>query len=399
MKNIISKIFILTILLNITFCFNSISTATENIDNDKTFLDELATSFISELSESKTSSVSSNEEQQENLFKFSTKNITTTEYINGDAFICSAGTVNISSAIRGNVFVCAPSVIISENATINGSLFACTKDLNIYGCIEQNSYVASSSFILNENAYIGLDLYLTTKNATLNGYLYRNVFATIENLTLSDSAKIFGDFKYSSQNEFTNLDSYVEGNVIYNIIDTEEDKEETKNYFENKETTTSSALTKIIKFVKSAINYYIITLILFLIYKKIAPQIIKNSDELKHNTFKYYLIGTLFFLIIPIISIILLFTTVMLSISLLAITIFIIMALIGTPTFVISINNAIVQKYSEKLDTTFKQCIALFAISLIYKAILLIPILNIIITTIVCNIGVGIILKSLSNKK
>ena len=174
MKNIFKKLIFIFILLTISIA--SISFA--NYDNEV-----VPISMDGDMPVDITSSQDVVPPNQKNYFYVGTDDVYLSIPVEGDVFIVSGGTVNIDTTVTGNAFICSPSVIISENATVNASMFTVTNSLNIVGSIGVNVYNVSDDFTLG--GIIKNDLFNTSNKATLNGSIYDSANISSENITIS----------------------------------------------------------------------------------------------------------------------------------------------------------------------------------------------------------------------
>lgn len=371
---IFTIIFSIIVLMCSTFVFaenEDIEPISDNIDNGVT-------------SENQNNDVESN--TSDNNFKKSdvylTGNDITIDYIiDGNLFVI-ANNVTINSQIGGDAFICANSLTIGEEGYIFSNLFTVCSSLNIKGIV--------------------YDVYSVSKDITTTGYIYRdfrsfcdtfNIFGTIgrnayvncsnisfiqnnENIANSQGL-ITGDLNYSAENEISIPNSSVNGKINYEKISID------NNNIQSYLILLGSTLA--------------LTIIIWLLLLWLSPKFLENTDKLlTKNIFKVVGFGLLSFIILPIISIILLFIGITFNISLLLIFIYVILMCISCSIFTIVLNNLI----CKKLKIVKKPIIfgILVATGIILWGLSLIPYLGPIINFICIILGLGIITTYLITK-
>ena len=321
MKNIFKKLIFIFILLTISIA--SISFA--NYDNEV-----VPISMDGDMPVDITSSQDVVPPNQKNYFYVGTDDVYLSIPVEGDVFIVSGGTVNIDTTVTGNAFICSPSVIISENATVNASMFTVKNSLNIVGSIGVNVYNVSDDFTLG--GIIKNDLFNTSNKATLNGSIYDSANISSENITISEDANIEKNLNYSSKEVINIPDNIVKGEIKYSLIDTKQDHSFDLN-----------------DFIFSVISFMIFVIVIFMISKWLNCEVINNYPDFAQNLPKSLLYGLLGLIITPIVCILLLILGVTINLSLVLMAIYFILLLISSSIVII----ALAKLMSDKLHTKF----------------------------------------------
>lgn len=370
MKNIFKKLIFIFILLTISIA--SISFA--NYDNEV-----VPISMDGDMPVDITSSQDVVPPNQKNYFYVGTDDVYLSIPVEGDVFIVSGGTVNIDTTVTGNAFICSPSVIISENATVNASMFTVTNSLNIVGSIGVNVYNVSDDFTLG--GIIKNDLFNTSNKATLNGSIYDSANISSENITISEDANIEKNLNYSSKEVINIPDNIVKGEIKYSLIDTKQD-----NSFDLND------------FIFSVISFMIFVIVIFMISKWLNCEFINNYPDFAQNLPKSLLYGLLGLIITPIVCILLLILGVTINLSLVLMAIYFILLFISSNIVIIALAKLMSDKLHtkfEKANDTLLSILSIAVLSLVYKILQLIPTFGIIVTFAFVIVGIGILIKSI----
>ena len=374
MKNIFKKLLFIFILLTISIA--SISFAnneTTNYDNEV-----VPISMDGGTPVDNTSSLDIAPPNHENYFYAGTDDVYLSIPVEGDVFIISGGTVNIDTTVTGNAFICAPSIIISENATINASMFTVTNSLNIVGSIGVNVYNVSDDFTLD--GIIKNDLFSTSNKTNLNGSIYNCANISAENIIISEDANIEENLNYSSKETINIPNNVVKGNINYSLIDTKQD-----NSFDLKD------------FIFSVISFMIFVIVIFIISKWLNCKFVNNYPDFAQNLPKSLLYGLLGLIVTPIVCILLLILGLTINLSLVLMAIYFILLFIASSIVIIILaklmSNKLHTKF-EKANDTLLSILSIAVLSLVYKILQLIPTFGIIVTFAFVIVGIGILIKS-----
>ena len=294
--------------------------------------------------------------------------------IDGNAYIM-ADNVTISSEIGGDVFVIAKNVNIESNAEIYSNLFVLSENLNIDGAV-YDVYALSSTITINSNGYIYRDIHASTSDMNILGSIGRNAFLDCKNISFDSEHPgiIYGDLNYSSQNEFSGFEDYVNGNINYNA----------------KITSSEPKSINILSYIQSLITYLIFVLFIALILKWKAPTFSqKSSTLLTKKAGSIIGFGFLTLFALPIIIFILILLNITSSIALLLLTLYCILIAIASSIVAIALGNFV--KIKMNLSNKYMDIIMPVIIGLIIWILKLIPYVSELITLVTLIIGLGIL--------
>ena len=412
MKKTFKKSIIIAIMFILVLSISNISNAVNesvqintNLIQPRTTDGEIAPISIEGEAEENTENTESEEDTENidnenyyngNYYSFSTQDLTIDQDIYGDAFIFTSGNVTINSSIYGNLFVFANDVIINNSSEIISSIFSFSKTLNMNGIADTNVYAyATNEITISESADITCDLYAASTKINIAGLIDRNVYSDSKSISISDTSQIYGDLNYTANEEISIPENIVIGNINF-----------TKNNIQNNQDNLSVS-----DVILGIISYIILVIVLYLIYKLVKIKFINNSNYIKENIVKCILFGALSLFIIPIICILLLFvgsivmseilSQVAITLLFILLMIYIILLLVSVSTTIISLSQALTEKFKDKLKINVTPCTILFIglLSIIYKLITLVPILGSIVSIVLVIIGLGIWINMLIPKK
>lgn len=309
-------------------------------------------------------------------------NITIDYIIDGNLFVI-ANNVTINSQIGGDAFICAKSLTIGEEGYVFSNLFTVCSSLDIKGIV--------------------YDTYAISKDITTTGYIYRdfkticdtfNVFGTIGRNAYVNCSNII--FTQNNEN-VANSQGLITGNLNYSSTNEISIPKSSVNGEINFEKTTN--IRNIQTYLISLGSTLALTIVIWLLLLWLAPKFLEKADNilLTKNMLKVVGFGLLSLIILPIISIILLFIGITVNISLLLTFIYMILMCISCSIFTITLNNFI----CKKLKITKKAIIfgILVATGIVLWGLSLIPYLGQIISFICIILGLGIIITYLISKK
>ena len=393
MKNILRNFLIIFVVFSLIISVSSISRAANdtdvNYDDQIMLLDNndetTAINDDSSQDEDESSQVVTTENTvAKNYYYAGSKDVTISNYIQGDAFIFTSGTVTISSTIKGNAFICASSVTVDGYGYIEGSLFNVSKELNLLGSVDYNVYNVSSKLKFEGN--IDYELNTVSEETNITGSISRDANISSKKIEFSDDAFVGGDLNYSAKDEANVPEDVVSGNVN----------------FEKVSETEESTSSKIISFIVSAISYSLLVIVLFLICKWLRCRFIDEYPNMVSNLPKYLLIGLLALILTPVACILLLTLGITANISVLLITLYLALLLVASCSTIIVISKIASEKLEPKfsnINNTVLTIISIVVLSIVYKLIKLIPVFGTIITLALVMVGIGLLIKSIIPQK
>lgn len=346
------------------------STNSENTTSDEnTTTDSDATS-----DDSSSDSATSTTTHDGDLYK-SGGDIEITEAINGNAFI-SGNSVTVKGQIGGDLFVFANNLNI-DGAQIYGNVFAVASNITLNGLI-YDLYGVCNTLNVPYNGTVYRDIKVMCNTATIDGVIGGNVYITAtQKLTLDADCMIYKDLNYSTPSEIEVKDGTVQGNVNY-----------------------SSSMVKanVMDYVMSFAYLIIFVLVVWLLMMFIAPKFMEKATRVgKEKILPSLGFGILGIILIPVVSILLMFTIVGMPISLALMAVYALLVAISFTVVTLTFANMLGNKI--KFFSKFKNLIGIILISLILWTLTLIPYVGIFIKLIITIYGFGILMISIFNKK
>jgi len=322
--------------------------------------------------------------EKKDVYLIEESNVTIDYLIDGNLYVISNGTVILTTEVGGNVFILAPTVVIEKEASIYYSAFILAENLTVNGLI-YDLYSASTSLTLSETGIIYRDVHSFAETINFAGIIGRNAYFSGNKITLTPGTAegtngiIYGNLEYSSPNKIENTDKVVIGETKH-----------TKTSLEG-ETTSESISTIIIEKLKSLVAYLIFVLAVWGLFKLMKSNYIATSKQLlKTKPLPVLGIGFLTLITVPIISIILLFSSFTVRISAILILAYVIFLFVATSIFAIVLSEILADKFSKlnKFLVLILTIIALFVIGFI-------PYIGGLVTFASFIFGLGIIVLSL----
>lgn len=316
--------------------------------------------------------------------------------INGTTFI-TAGNIEVNGTIDGDLFIAGQSATI--NGTVKGSVFTAGQDITINGVVENSIYLAGatlkiksqtngSAFLAGQNIYIEdsavieRDVFVGGTNVYQNGVVNGDLSSSSD--ALSISGKIGGDLNYSSKNKVDLLTgSEVVGETTWRKIKSEPSKA-SKTIF------TTGVLIKVLYSIAAS-------LVIWLFVKLIRPTFWSNlAEKIALSPVRALGFGALTVVLIPIFSILLLFTVIGIPLS------FILLSLYGLVLYVSKIIFSVFIGFwfQKRFNWSNAQSFWLFLLGLIVLSILgTLPFVGWILSFFVAFFGMGSIILSLLDSR
>ena len=272
--------------------------------------------------------------------------------VNGDLYILANNVkMDNTTTIDGNVYICASNVEI--NSMINKELFCVAKDLQL-----------ENESVIKYNANIGAE------HVSFDGSIERNLNISADKIEIGENASVYGKLDYSSAEE-----AKIDENAQIKDVNFHKDVKE-------KEKVTDIIFDYFIDFV----NYFIITMVLFIILLKIAPVFIKNAkDYLRVSSFG---IGILLLIVLPVVCILLAISG---FASILGITL--VMLAIAFAMLAMAITNISVASLISAKNEKIKLPISTAISTLVLWALMQIPFVGGILAFCMLTTGLGIMFR------
>ena len=331
--------------------------------------------------EESTESLTSDDSYVDHDIYLTGNNISIDYFVDGNAYIF-ANDVTISSQISGDVFVFAKNLTIEETSSIAGNVFSVTDSLVLKG-LAYDLYSVSND-ITFDNGYVYRDIRIISDDFNFYGTIGRNAFVNSSSISFSSdnneqTGLIYGDFNYSSTKELQIPEGVVNGSVNYNPIEIS-DSVDISSYF------------------ISLGSFIVLSIVVWLLSLWLKPKFINGNTSTKNNALWIVVCGILGVILIPLISILLLFIPIVSRISLLVLSLFFIALAIGQYVFTVSINNFICKKL--KISNNVGKLGVLIITSVVLWLLFLIPYnVGFTLSMITMVLGFGILINCVIPKK
>ena len=366
---------ILVLCFALLMVFSSVCFAT-NVVTEDNIMPISETS--EELDESKTTTIPNT---NSSVYEGNT-NVLLNGYVNGNTFLVGQQ-ITISGYVKGDLFVVANSLVIESSAEITGSVFALANEINVLGKVS-DIYALSQEFTLAESSFVTRDLNLSASTVTFQGKVGRDVNLSVNTLSFDEGAKnlIGGNLNYSAPNEITIPENIVIGKVNF-----------------EKTTTEQPSTAEIIS--NYVTNFFIVALyatLVIILATFVTPNFAKKvTYSMCKRSFISALIGIVAIIFIPIVSILLLFTTFFTYVGLFLLLAYTLVLSITIAILGIAIGNYFADKLKNKTKTKFiLLSIASVAVLWILQQL---PYVGRYISIFTVVFGLGIFLYSLFTKK
>ena len=299
--------------------------------------------------------------------------------VDGNVFAFGTN-VTVKAEIGGDLFVMAENLNL-DGAYIYSSIFALANEIKING-IACDIYAISNNFTLEENGYIHRDLKLASQNVSLNGVIRRNAYITSDNIVFPELANtyIHGNLTYNSDAEISFPENAVTGNITFNKA---EEKAE------------PSLATKVVDVLTIIGLLLLNTFIITILAMWLTPNFIKKVSNMGIKKVLVSLpIGLATLIVLPIISIILIFTIIGIPLSFALLGIYFLLIAFATAFASIAISGIITKNSKSKVK------FVLFALvsTIIIWALGLIPFVGGLVDFLVLILGLGTVVFNLFRK-
>lgn len=309
------------------------------------------------------------------------QDITVDHTIDGNLYVFG-NNVTINSQVVGDVFVFANQVVVEKDGYIYSNLFACAQSVTVKGVV-YDAYVCTGNFTIS-GGYIYRDLRTAANTVNISGVVGRNAFIgcntlTFENYnsdgtskdTTSSKGIINGNLEYSA------IEAYVPGDCVTgetNFTPVKIDND-----------------ISIVDYVSSLASFLCLVIFIWILLLWLSPKFLGQTNELlKTKKSSIALYGILGLILIPIVSVLLMFSGIASNVALLLLALYIILLCVSKTFFTIAINKLVCAKLKiEKTGATFGM---LLVSSIVIWAVGLIPYVGSILSFIMVWIGLGIFL-------
>lgn len=310
--------------------------------------------------------------------------------VTGD-LIALAKTITINGRLEGDLIALAQNIVV--NGEINGNVRAAGNFLTINGIIARNVNFVGNSLNIGEEGQVNWDLLTGSVNTNINGVIKGNVDGSSENIFLA--GKIGKNFNFGRNNQSQKItiapEANINGDFLYkegaaiNIAEQANISGNTKiiKQEDNKKSKTNQ---KIWSFIYTIFAVLIIGLVVSALGKKHFAKLSKLLTEIPNKTITW---GFLASLIVPITSIVLVFTIIGIPLALIMIALWIILLCLGKIIIAILMGNYLLNKYIKNKQSYTTALIIGVIILWLLSAI---PYVGWIISFVASSFGLGLIL-------
>lgn len=293
------------------------------------------------------------------------------------------------------------SLIAGETLNLEGSApygFYAGKIINVNEKVEKDMFVAGESITIGENAIVGRDLYIAGKNVFVESNITRDLRVGAGSVDLSNVV-VGGDAYIDSENITLNENTVITGKLVY--------PEEAKIKGLDKATIGSIKIEKHVETVEveitknniadimiSIIASLLSLLALFYILPKTKEKLENVSLESK-DILKTIGTGFVVLIVVPIVSIALLFTAVATPIAFISLALYAIGLYVATLLIYYIVGDLINKKVFKKDNVYLSLIIGVVLV----KIIKLIPSVGGILSAFALFYGLGLIFKFITNKE
>lgn len=310
------------------------------------------------------------------------QDITVDYTIDGNLYVFG-NTVTINSQIVGDVFVFANQVVVEKDGYIYSNLFACAQSVTVKGVV-YDAYVCTDNFTIT-GGYIYRDLRIAANAVNISGVVGRNAYVGCNTLTFennnadgtseditSSKGIINGNLEYSAKNEASIPTGCVIGESKFTPIVIDND-------------------VSIVDYVSSLASFLCLVIFIWLVLLWLSPKFLGNTNDLlKTKISSISLYGILGLILIPVASVLLMFSGIAANAGLLLLALYIILLCVSKTFFTIAVNKFVCTKLKiEKTACIFGM---LLISSIVVWAVGLIPYVGSILSFIMIWIGLGIVL-------
>lgn len=394
LKNKTKFIIILTLIL-VLLC----SHFTLAVDSDENNITPISTDITdADTPLGITSTITSTATAQENIKEGDEylvgQDVTIDYTVDGNLYVF-ANSVTIKSQIVGDVFIFANQVVVEKEGYIYSNLFTCAQSITIKGVV-YDAYICTDNFIIS-SGYIHRDLRIAANTVNISGTVGRNAYIgcnslTFENYNADGTSKneasskgiINGNLDYSAN------EAYIPGGCVTG------EKNFTPIEINND--------ISVVDYVSSLASFLCLVIFIWLVLLWLSPKFLgKAKDLLKTKKSSIALYGILGLILPPIVSVLLIFSSIAANVGLLILALYIILLCISNTFFTIAFNKLVCTKL--KIEKTAGIFGMLLVSGIIVWAVGLIPYIGSILSFIMIWIGLGVVLtyvipnKSKSSKE
>lgn len=381
LKNKTKLIVILALILVLLCSHFSLAADSDESDIMPISIDTTDADISSDTTDTITSTTTAQENIKEGDEYLVGQDITVDYTIDGNLYVFG-NTVTINSQIVGDVFVFANQVVVEKDGYIYSNLFACAQSVTVEGVV-YDAYVCTDNFTIT-GGYIYRDLRIAANTVNISGVVGRNAYVgcntlTFENYNADGTSKDITSSKgiINGNLEYSAVEAYVPGGCVtgetnFTPIEINDD-------------------VSIGDYVSSLASFLCLVIFIWLVLLWLSPKFLGNTNDLlKTKKSSIALYGILGLILIPIASVLLMFSGIAANVGLLLLGLYIILLCVSKTFFTIAINKLVCTKL--KIEKTVANFGMLLVSSIVVWAVGLIPYVGPILSFIMVWIGLGVVL-------
>ena len=381
LKNKTKLIVILALILVLLCSHFSLAADSDESDIMPISIDTTDADTSSDTTNTITSTTTAQENIKEGDEYLVGQDITVDYTIDGNLYVFG-NTVTINSQIVGDVFVFANQVVVEKDGYIYSNLFACAQSVTVKGVV-YDAYVCTDNFTIT-GGYIYRDLRIAANTVNISGVVGRNAYVgcntlTFENYNADGTSKDVASSKgiINGNLEYSAIEAYVPGDCVtgetnFTPIEINDD-------------------VSIGNYVSSLASFLCLVIFIWLVLLWLSPNFLGKTNELlKTKKSSIALYGILGLILIPIASVLLMFSGIAANVGLLLLALYIILLCVSKTFFTIAINKLVCTKL--KIEKTVANFGMLLVSSIVVWAVGLIPYVGFILSFFMVWIGLGVVL-------
>ena len=254
-------------------------------------------------------------------------------YANADKNIKFEDKVIGDSAFAGNLVDILGNIdgigfIAGNTVNVNGSMeygFVAGKDITVNGSIQKSIYIAGANVTISKDAKINRDVFIVSDTVTLEGIINRDASIGASELIIKTGTKIEGNVDTNADKITVQEGVTISGTLKYNEnaktnISNEATIKSTETYKETEKADTKT--TNYNSALRSIINVIVVFVVITAVFSKTTPKTIKIYEDNK-KYLKNAGIGLMILCCVPIVSLLLLISTLGTSLGLILIVLYI----------------------------------------------------------------------------
>lgn len=307
--------------------------------------------------------------------------------LDGNAYFIGETVSLKNSMINGNAFILAEKVEL-DNVEVYGSLYLFSLETAKLKVTTLDVYAAAGTEIeIQKGSSILRGVRIASENIEIAGNIEKNCYLIGESINL-DSAIILGNLNYSSSEEIDTSKASVGGNVNFTKTeDSSESAEEVEKTFSDY--FTAGNIFSII------LSTFIIAGLILLTSDKFVD--VNRETKIGSTLGNSLIIGILALIVIPIISIFIMLTILGFGVGLFVLIVYLLILLNAVPIVSLVVSLAILKnKQCTNKWITLGVAIVVSIVITILKSI---PVIRGLVGFLVCVVGLGIVIKTMFNKK